>query len=398
MLTADQIADYERDGFLVLRGLIPEQDIDRLERGLERNPPLDGDVSQGADYPKPGRYTLALNSWADPDLAFLAEHDRVLPVVSGLLGEDPRLTAYVIYDRTPGGNALGAHNDYKRWRPVGSSMNWLFTIVPFCDFDAAAGELFVAPGSHRLERIHDSPERPLCVDPAIRPDESAYIDTELRRGDLCLMNMHLWHKASGNTSNHHRVGAFNKYAAADAPPAVGYFMFDDEIHATLSPEGRSILAVHSSKPVETTRLVLLRERKGTPEVLLLRDDDRKWHLPGGPTWVEGAIPDWDIGNYIASLQTSLRDTLKIETPWVSYVGDYDEGDHLCRVYGYTLNGQGFPVPYREGEWVPTDELESRQDDLAFGYERDAADGWLDPTPVRGKGITQAQARVDQYSY
>ena len=29
---------------------------------------------------------------------------------------------------------------------------------------------------------------------------------------------------------------------------------------------------------------------------------------------------------------------------------------------------------------------------------DAFDAWLDPEPVRGKGLTQAQSRIDQYAY
>jgi len=395
MLTADQVRSYERDGFVVLRGQIADADIDRLEAGMARNPPLDGTL-EVRNYPEPGRYTLARSSWADPDLAFLAEHPAIVGPAGQLLGDEPRLTAFVIYDRTPGGEGIPSHNDYKRWRPVGSSMNWLFTIVPFCDFDSRTGELFVAPGSHHLDRVRPGSERPLHVDPPTRPAEDGFVDAELRRGDLLLMNMHLWHRAGPNRSSQHRVGAFNKYAAAGAPPATGYFVYDDAIHAALSPKGRSVLAVHGDKPIGTTRLVLERDHEGTPQVLLLKGDDDRWRLPGGPAEVERAIPDWDTGNVIAALQGHLRELLRIETPWASYVGDHDEGDHLCRVYAYTLTGHGFPVPY-DGEWFDAEQVRS-SDDLGHGYEAQAFDSWLDPHPLRGKGLTQAQCRVDQYAY
>ncbi|MDH3682370.1 MAG: phytanoyl-CoA dioxygenase family protein [Acidimicrobiia bacterium] len=396
-LTESQLRDYQRNGFLVLKGRIPDTDIARIEEGFARNPPLDGTLdTSGATYPEPGRYTLAQNCLKDPDLAYLAEHPAIVPAAADILGGDPRLTAYVIYDRTPGGPSIGSHNDYKRWRPVGSSMNWAFTIVPFCDFDAAAGQLLVAPGSHRLDRVTVGPERPLCVAPPIKPEENDYVDPELERGDLLLMNMHLWHRANGNTSDHHRVGAFNKYAAANAPPATGYFLYDDDVHDALSPAGKSLLAVHSHKPIATTRLVLHRERD-EPE-LFLADVDDETMLPGGPTFVEQAIPDWDRGNVIASLQASLREQLRIETPWASYLGDFDEGDHLCRVYGYTLTGLGFPVPYDQGRWLTRSQLESDRHEIGFGYELEALDRWLDPTIVRGKGLTQAQSRVNQYAY
>lgn len=396
MLTTEQIDAYRRNGFLKLKSAIPEVDVQRLERGFARNPPLDGTL-QKLNYPEPGRYTLANNCLKDPDLAFIVEHPAIVPAVTKLLGDDPRLTAYVIYDRTPGGGGIPAHNDYKRWRPVGSSMNWLFTIVPFCDFDDEVGQIFIAPGSHRLDRIHADAERALCVQPAIKPPAETFIDPELKRGDLLLMNMHLWHRAAPNKSDRHRVGLFNKYAAANAPPATGYFLYDDDVFNALSPAGQALLGVHSNKPISTTRLVLFRNAESEPEVLLVKNEQSQWMLPGGSTFTERAIPDWDVGNMIAPLQHHLREQLRIEPPWVSYIGDYSETDHLCRIYGYNLSGLGFPVPY-PGEWHTIAELTASKGDLAYGYEIDAVDAWLDPDPIRGKGLSQAQSRVDQYAY
>ena len=104
MLTAEQVAAYERDGFLVLRGQIAKAELQRLERGVARNPPLDGTLQlQKLRFPEPGRYTLANQCLKDPDLAFVAEHPNVVSAAAELLGDAPRLTAYVVYDRTPGG-------------------------------------------------------------------------------------------------------------------------------------------------------------------------------------------------------------------------------------------------------------------------------------------------------
>ncbi len=398
MLSASEFAAYERDGFLARRGVLSDAEISRAEEGFARHPPLDGTLfdARPLEYPEPGRYTLANNSLKDPDLGFIVEHPEVVGPAAQLLGDEPRLTAFVTYDRTPGGPPIGSHNDYKRWRPVGSSMNWLFTIVPFTDFDAAAGPLYVVPGSHQLDRVRPGPERPLEVGPPVMPDDADFVDPELRRGDVLFMNMHLWHSADGNNSDHHRVGFFNKYCAASCPPATGYLVYDEDVHQMLSPHHQDLLAVHSDRAVDRTRVVLMRERQGEPQVLLRRGE-HGWGLPGGPTFVEQAIPDWDHGNYIASAQAALRDELRIETPWLSYVGDWAEADGLARVYAYTLTGRGFPVSY-DGEWVSRSALESRRDDLAHTYAPSALDAWLDPEPVRGKGLTQAQSRIDQYAY
>ena len=171
-LTTDQVTDYQRDGFLVLRSCIPESDIQRLEIGFARNPAVDASLQKFT----PGRFTLAHNALKDPDLGFIAEHPVILAAARTLLHDDPRLTAFVMYNRTPGGQSLPAHNDYKRWRPVGSSMNWLFAITPMTDFDRRTGPLFVAPGSHRLERVHATRERVLGVKPPVRPEDCDFID------------------------------------------------------------------------------------------------------------------------------------------------------------------------------------------------------------------------------
>lgn len=400
MLEATQVRQYHRNGYLILRGAIDDAQIAQLERGLKRNPPLHGTLGEIPDYPAPGRYTLANNALKDPDLAGIAEHPTILSVAAQLLEDAPRLSAYVIYDRTPGGPGIPAHHDYKRWRPVGSSMQWLFTIVPFCDYDQHTGPLYIAPGSHQLQRINPGKARPLEVTPPIAPKPSDFIDPELRRGDLLIMNMHLWHRADGNKSTQHRAGVFNKYAAASAPPATGYYLYDDEVYAAISPENRDIIAVHSNKPIGTTRVLLTREHGGQQQLLLVAAENVSgqptWQLPGGAAQMEMAIPDWDSGNVIASAQKHLRESWRIETPWLSYVGDYDEGPHLCRVYAYALTGNGFPQPYAPAVWTEVAKLDSIN--LRYGYENSAIASWNDSSIVRGKGLTQAACRIDQFAY
>ena len=256
MLTADEVERYALDGFLVVRSALDHAEIERFASACRRHPPLHGPLP--GTYPGPGRYTLAESCMADPDLGFVAAHPVILDAARALLDDDPILTAFVIYDRTPGGPGIPKHNDYKRWRPVGSSMNWLFAIVPLADFDARRGQLFVSPGSHRLERIRDVGGRVLEVDAAIVPDDDSFIDPQLERGDLLLMNMHCWHKAAPNRSREHRIGFFNKYAAASCPPATGYYPFNDAAYRGLPAPGRKAVAFHSDKPIATARVLLQR--------------------------------------------------------------------------------------------------------------------------------------------
>ncbi len=394
MLSKAQLEQYEKDGFLLLRSHFTDAEMARLDRAFENNPPHSGNTGN-LNYPEPGRYTLAKSCLKDPDLAFMAEHPGIIEPTKELLEDDIHLTAFVLYDRTPGGGGLPGHNDYKRWRPVGSSMKWLFTIIPMTDFNAETGTLYVAPGSHRLDRMCDRGEGALHISEAIRPGEDDYIDPKLERGDLLFMNMHLWHRADGNTSDVHRVGLFNKYCAAHYPPATGYYLFDDDVYDAMSDEGKELIAVHSDKSIETTRLLLERD-VGQGREFFFMTEGEELYLPGGPTEDERAIYDWDLGNYAHALQENLRREIRIETPWVSYIGDFDEENHLCRVYGYPMNNNGFPTPFREGRWVPENDVTSAS--FRFGYERNAVQKWLDPSLIRGKALTQGQSRIDQYAY
>ena len=65
------------------------------------------------------------------------------------------------------------------------------------------------------------------------------------------------------------------------------------------------------------------------------------------------------------------------------------------MYGYDLTGLGFPVRYK-GRWHKVDELDECE--WSHGYEPDAVRAWLAPNIIRGKGLSQAQSRVDQYAY
>ena len=39
-----------------------------------------------------------------------------------------------------------------------------------------------------------------------------------------------------------------------------------------------------------------------------------------------------------------------------------------------------------------------REELRFEWELDAAKRWRDPTIIRGKGVSQAQSRIDQLAY
>ncbi|MBT6277378.1 MAG: hypothetical protein HOI95_25010 [Chromatiales bacterium] len=395
-LTLDDRAQYERDGYLVLRNYLADDELGRLSTAIDSHLPHDA-YAPGCTYPQAAKYTLSEQSAEDSDFAYIIEHPKVYGPAEQLLGGPAHLTAYVIYVRTPGDPGSLPHNDYKRWRPVGSSMNWLFTVVPLTDFDEETGQLLVVPGSHQLNLVEDRGEKTLHRGAPLRPDESQFVDARLRRGDLLLMNMYTWHWAPPNRSGRDRIGLFNKYAAVNAPPAAGYFVNTAAVKDALTPAGRRLIAVGTDQRITTTRALCTRPGDdGGTQVLTVRKQGKSdWQLPGGEGSEETVIPGWDVGNRIASLGSHMLDQVGADCPWMSYVGDYEEQDGLCRVYGYTApESPAFQAANGyDMRWTPV----ADSSELTTPYVAQAVERWTDPEVTWGKGLTQAQSKVDQYA-
>jgi hypothetical protein len=394
-LSPEQLAEYHAQGFVIIRNAIDEPSLERFAAAALRHPPVDQDVP-GQTWPGPGRFTLARNAMADPDLAFIMARPEIVEPMRSVLEDDPKVIMFAYYDRTPGGPGLPSHNDYKRWRPIGSSMRWAFAIVPLTDFDDEAGHLELAPGSHKVAHSADPFAPVLNADRPVRPSEDSFVDPQLRRGDLAIVDMHTWHRAGPNRSDRHRTGLFTKWCAASHPPATGYFPYTGDVRRALGPDGEHILGVSSDRPVTTTRALIERLRSGESQFLFLEEPDGL-SLPGGPAVGERSIPDWDDGNYIAALVEVLDDRLKTRPPWMSWVGDYDEDDHRCRVYGYRVPAHAWGIHAPGAVWLSGAEVGARAAELRQGYAPDAVAEWLSEDVVRGKGVTQALGRADQYA-
>ena len=387
-LTDQQIADYQNDGYLIIRDVLSTQEADDLRKNvLQLVHANDLSFPASLKYPKPGKYTISGNNIAQPGLAPVAEHPVVVDAVESLLGQKSYLTAYVAYLRSPGDKGGGAHNDYKRWRPVGSSMNWLFAIIPLTDFNAEYGPLEVAPGSHKLAAHTKTQTHILDVTKPNREQLADFVDPELKAGDLLLMNAHTWHNPPPGTTREDRVGIFNKYCAIDAPPAAGYYPYNSAAVNALSDHGKRLIPVCFDKPLSSTRLLFENDES---KYLLLQDENKKWQLPEGKGWEEEKV-GWDIGSRIGSMQQAAKEQLDQEIPWMSYIEDVEEEHSVCRVYGYTGNTPELAIKH---DWFTQDQIQNQ-----LGQDSDIARAiktWHRDDIIRGKGkaVTQSKQQYE----
>ena len=388
-LSEQQIADYHEDGYLIVRNVLSAKEADELRCVVQKEVKRDAYPST-LKYPQPAKYTVSGNRLAAPGLTAIAEHPTVVGAVEAALGQPSYLTAYVAYLRTPGDKGAGAHCDYKRWRPVGSSMNWVFAIIPLTDFDAEYGPFLVSPKSHKLTQVIDSDAHILDVN---RPDAKAlapFIDPELKAGDLLVVNEHVWHKAPAGTTTEDRCGIFNKYCAVNAPPAAGYYPYNPAALDALSDAGKCLIPVCFDKPITNTRLLI--EDTSSQESKFLLHRDGEWKLPGGEGWEEEKLVGWDVGARIGSLQELAKTQLDLEVSWMSYIEDVEAEDGICRVYGFSDENLDLDRLANNGyDWFTKSELQQRLGESDAIYR--AVNTWQQPDVIRGKGKACNQSRT-----
>lgn len=390
-LTEQQIADYYEDGYLIVRNALSAKEAEDLRRVVQQEVIREAYPST-LKYPQPAKYTVSGNRLADPGLTAIAEHPTVISAVEAALGQPAYLTAYVAYLRTPGDKGAGAHCDYKRWRPVGSSMNWVFAIIPLTDFNDAYGPFLVSPKSHKLTQVIDKDAHILDLN---RPDAeqlAPFIDPELKAGDLLVVNEHVWHKAPPGTTTEDRCGIFNKYCAVNAPPAAGYYPYNPAALEALSDDGKRLIPLCFDKPIRTTRLLIEDTSTQESKFLLHRDAETAvWELPGGEGSEEEKLVGWDIGARIGSLQEITKTQLSLEVSWMSYIEDVESENGICRIYGFSDENLNLNTLADNGYgWFTKSELQQR-----LG-ESDAicrtVDTWQHTYIIRGKGKACHQMR------
>ena len=390
-LSKQQIAAFHEDGYLIVRNVLSAKEADELRRTVQHEVKRDA-YPASLKYPEPAKYTVSGNRIADPGLTAIAEHPTVIGAVESALGQPAHLTAYVAYLRTPGDKGGRAHCDYKRWRPVGSSMNWVFAIIPLTDFDTSYGPFLVSPKSHKLTEVID-PDAHILDLTRPNPEElPPFIDPELKAGDLLVVNEHVWHEAPPGTTTEDRCGIFNKYCAVDAPPAAGYYPYNPGALDALSDDGKRLIPICFDKPITTTRLLIEDASSAESKFLLHRDSEtHHWELPGGEGWEEEKGVGWDVGARIGSLQEITHTQLGLEVPWMSYIEDVEEKEGICRVYGFSDENLDTDALVNGGyEWFTKSELKQR-----LG-ESDAicrtVDTWQRSDIIRGKGKACHQSR------
>jgi hypothetical protein len=228
VLTADQRAQYEAEGWLALPGLVDRVWIDRLQavtaefvdasRSLtESNPVFDLDAGHSAAEPRLRR----LSSPTDLHDTFweFASQSVVVDVVVDLLGPDVKFHhSKLNFKAARGGEEVRWHQDIQFWPHTNYD---LLTVGVFLDdVSPGMGEVGFVPGSHRgpLYDLYDGDRwvGALGADDVARAEVGAARYPTGPAGTITVHSCRTVHGSAPNPSARARPLLLQTYAAADA--------------------------------------------------------------------------------------------------------------------------------------------------------------------------------------
>ncbi len=230
MLTAEQKAFYEREGYLIVRGLFSREEvafyIDHYMR-LREAGTYPGDFA-GIDigskdplrrYPR----MIHMHRWDEVSKRWMLD-DRLRQVMTELLGKEPYAVQTMLYFKPPGARGQALHQDqfYLRVQPGTCMAAWL--ALDRCDEEN--GCMQVVPGSHTWPLLcpkeADITESFTDVTVPL-PEGTPIVPCIMEPGDVLFFNGQLVHGSYPNCStDRFRRSLIGHYIVGDAQK-VGMF-------------------------------------------------------------------------------------------------------------------------------------------------------------------------------
>jgi len=247
MLSASDIEQYQRDGYVVARGLFSAEETARyrahymaLREGQEHpgdfvGVPIQrivGDSLKTGDHlyddkPDPLKQyprMIHMHRWDKTSFDWLIDQ-RLNQALTALMGKEPYAVQTMLYFKPPGGRGQALHQDqyYLKAQPGTSMAAWM----ALDDCDEANGCMLVVPGSQNWDI--------LCTIPADTtqsftdvtvplPEGEKPLPVIMKAGDVLFFNGQLVHGSFANTStDRFRRSLIGHYIVAEAQKVAQFY-------------------------------------------------------------------------------------------------------------------------------------------------------------------------------
>jgi len=209
-LDAQQVADFHRDGFLIVPGLFDAAEADILRAAAKADKSFEANAYDLEDG-EGGKAQLVLWNKAGEDLwGAIARSERIVNAMEQLLDDEVYHYHSKMSIKSPRtGGAWSWHQDYGYWYQNGCLFPDMASVFIAVDPNTRAnGCLQVLKGSHQLGRVEHGrfgdqtgadPER---VEEAMKVMELVYV--EIDPGDALFFHSNTLHRSDQNTSDEPR--------------------------------------------------------------------------------------------------------------------------------------------------------------------------------------------------
>jgi hypothetical protein len=218
VLTRDELAAYEANGFVIVPDVFPAAELEALDQEIDRLLPEHEDRAGH----RPG-WILGLSSRSDVSLA-VARDERVLALIEDIVQPGIAIHSAKLVAKVPHSDIVCHwHQDEAFYLrpddPRTHSRTRMSIWLPLQDATPANGCLWVVPGSHRWG-IHDFE----MVDHGqcrrrITAEEYANehaVPVPVSAGAIVLFSAYLWHHSKGNSTDQVRRAFIVSYQEATA--------------------------------------------------------------------------------------------------------------------------------------------------------------------------------------
>lgn len=210
-LSANDIATYENEGLLFLRGLFDPEETDLLRRAMEQDQAIQDHSLLRADQEGGATRISLWNRAGDSVYGLAARSERIVDIAEALIGEPVYHFQSKLTAKDPHvGGAWEWHQDYGYWYYNGCVAPKMLSFMIALDrTDTDNGCLKLVKGSHklgRLDHVQVTPEQN-CADPRHMPrilETHDVVDCVLEPGDVVVFHGNTLHRSDQNRSDKRR--------------------------------------------------------------------------------------------------------------------------------------------------------------------------------------------------
>ena len=218
-LTRDQVASFNRDGFLKGIRVFNEEEIDAHRRYFDGL--LERVVAAGGDS-----YSISTAHLKYPEVYDLLSHSRIVDLVKDLLGENIIGWGSHYFCKMPrDGKRVSWHQDASYWPLTPSKTVTVWLAIDNADVENACMRFI--PGSHLQGHLtwhlSEDDEANVLNQSVINAEMfGSPVDNVLRAGEISIHSDLTLHGSDMNDSNRRRCGLTLRYCAADVRAYLGW--------------------------------------------------------------------------------------------------------------------------------------------------------------------------------